>query len=1438
MTITVHPPPVVNFSASDTTVCPGAPVTFTSSSTGGAPGPMVYSWNYGDGSPTGSGVSSTHAYSLPGFYTVALFVTNTATSCVASLVRSSYIEVYTPPIPNFSWSPFGVCNPPGTVTFSSSSTGTGPLSCAWTFGDGGTGAGTPASYLYATVGSYNPKLVVTDGHGCKDSVTLGPVIADTIRAEFSYPTTACVFAPVVFSNTSSTHVSRTWNFGDGSLPVTTFNGYHTYSTPGLYTVTLTINNPPCSHTVTHVINIVTGPAADFIISPTDPCPAPATITYSSVGPGGTIYNWLFEGGATAAGSPVSHTYTTNGIKTIKMIAIDPVTGCRDTVIKTDSIVNIYIFNAVATPYEGCVPLAVDFHVDLTCSIPFVGTYPYPVVSYTWDFVDGSPTVSGPTPSHTFTAVGIYFVTVTAITSNGCTVNDVVEIRVGKPPVVAYTASPLHVCYGSYTPIHFVPTIVTGPVDEWRWLFGEGSSSIIFGPFAVPVDCIYTLPGLFTPTLTPFYLGCEGPTFTITDYVLIDSPKSIIKDSFLCSPRTRVLFTNLSLGDDSHLWIFGDGTTSTEDTVIHVFPAIAVYTVKLATYNNASGCHDTATKIIDLIPPVMNIVASDTVVCKNDTISFTGSGYGGGFAVYYHWGIMDTGGVMIDSTSYSLYNYPYVRSFTTTGRFGVQFVVIDEHVCHDTFSRPNYVQVGTPAPNFSGSPVSGCVPLNVVFTDASIPAYGTSLSSYAWSFGDGSSSTVTTPITSHTYTAAGTYTLWEIVSDNIGCVDSIERPAYITAYDPVASFTAPNTHPCLNVPATFTNTSTGGTLTSLWDFGDGGSSTTMSPVHAYTAVGSYTVKLTVTDSHGCTDVAIYTAYINVSQPAAGFTMSDSASVCPPLFVNFTNTSTGGSTYNWVFGDGGGSVVLSPSNMYIASGMYPVRLIVTNAYGCKDTVIHPVNIFGYAGSFTYTPLQGCAPFAVHFSATLSNIPFITWDFSDGVTSAVSFTDTMTHIYTTPGAYVPKLLLSDNTGCQTSNTGLDTIKVDAINTKFSTFPSPVCINTEFSFIDSSTTFWSPITTWAWTYDGNTSSLPVPTHTIGIPGSYPVTLTVTNGWGCTGVLTADLVVNPPPDVTASADTIVCVGDPAILMGYGALTYTWSPPATLSCTACNPTNATPSVETTYVVTGTDGNGCIDTASVTVGLRTHTISKAWGDTAVCQGVPVPLFDTGGTSYLWLPPLGLSSNTIYNPIATPPYTTIYTVIARVGSCIPDTNQVTLLIWPLPVVDAGPSQRLLAGSTAQLLATGTDIVTYLWSPGESLSCTDCYNPVASMSVTTTYNVDVLSSHGCKASDSVRILLYCDNSMLYMPTAFTPNGDGQNDVFYPRGIGLKTIKTFRIYNRWGEMIFERSGINLNDESNGWDGTYKGDTPHADVYVYVLEGICYTGEDVHLKGDVTIIR
>ena len=332
--------------------------------------------------------------------------------------------------------------------------------------------------------------------------------------------------------------------------------------------------------------------------------------------------------------------------------------------------------------------------------------------------------------------------------------------------------------------------------------------------------------------------------------------------------------------------------------------------------------------------------------------------------------------------------------------------------------------------------------------------------------------------------------------------------------------------------------------------------------------------------------------------------------------------------------------------------------------------------------------------------------------------------------------------------------------------------------------------------------------------------------------------MVYPPPTIYTSPDTTVCVGDSAALHGYGGVSYTWMPSSVLGCATCQTAYATPTVISSYTVTGTDINGCVNTDTVTVYLRTRTYSAAWGDTEICRNVSVHLFDTGGTKYSWIPGNSLDNSHIYNPLATPTSTTTYTVVVQLAGCIPDTNYVFVKVHQLPTVDAGPDQSLHVGQSAHLTATGSNIKHYLWTPSLGLTCDTCSNPSTNTIKNTTYVVTVSSDYGCKASDSVSIFFTCSESQIFIPNTFTPNGDGQNDIFYPRGSGVSMIKAFRVYNRWGELMFERENIQINDASNAWDGTFNGQLARPDVYVYLVEGTCSTGEPLFLKGSVTIVK
>ncbi|NDC42101.1 MAG: PKD domain-containing protein, partial [Chitinophagia bacterium] len=741
--------------------------------------------------------------------------------------------------------------------------------------------------------------------------------------------------------------------------------------------------------------------------------------------------------------------------------------------------------------------------------------------------------------------------------------DSVPIAVGTRPHATFTAAPRHICL--HDSARFVITVDSGTADLFHWEWGDGSDQHDSGRIAYHR---FVLPGYFTVTITPSYRGCEGTPWVLRDTFTIDSPMAIPNVRYECTPYTAVTFTDSSWGETSHVWLFGDGTTSTLDSVTHIYPRTPyIFTYYLATYNSRTGCRDTASYVLNFTPMNVDISASDTAVCLLDTVRFFPKP-GTDTAWNYAW--QDNGSYLND---WDL--DPYVTdTLLTPGLHDITVMYTDFRNCRDTLIKRNFVRVGKPADSFTVSRTSGCGPMSVTYTDRSTVVTGTYLTGYIWDFGDGSSAPTSTGTATHTYTAAGVYTVTAIAFDNIGCTDTLIRPSLVTVWRPRAGFGASTAYPCQGVGVTFTNLSSGFT-SCLWDFGDGDTSSRTSPVHAYQTPGTYTVRLIVYDGHGCRDTSTASAYIHVTAPVASFSLSDSFTICAPLNEYFYNSSTGAVRYNWSMGDGATSTLTSPTNLYTSAGAYTVTLVATNTYGCKDTAYKTIVVYGYAGAFTYSPLTGCSPLAVHFNASLSNVPNIIWDFADGTTSSASMQDTISHLYVVPGAYVPKLILSDNSGCQSSSAGIDTIKIDAVYPGFTTVPNPVCLHANVTFSDTSRSFFSNITSLHWTFhNGDTSIALNPTFQYDTVGTYAVTLHVVDGWGCTGTALRNIQVNPPPNIKGYKDTVICVGDTASLYGVGGVSYSWVPTASAICATCQPALLNPTVPTTYTVTGTDANGC------------------------------------------------------------------------------------------------------------------------------------------------------------------------------------------------------------------------------------------------------------------------
>ncbi|HET7119586.1 MAG TPA: gliding motility-associated C-terminal domain-containing protein, partial [Hanamia sp.] len=309
---------------------------------------------------------------------------------------------------------------------------------------------------------------------------------------------------------------------------------------------------------------------------------------------------------------------------------------------------------------------------------------------------------------------------------------------------------------------------------------------------------------------------------------------------------------------------------------------------------------------------------------------------------------------------------------------------------------------------------------------------------------------------------------------------------------------------------------------------------------------------------------------------------------------------------------------------------------------------------------------------------------------------------------------------------------------------------------------------------------------------------------------------VNKYPVVAASAIGN-CTGDTLHLMANDGVSFLWKGPLGFSSNDQNPFIPMISLGNngTYYVSVTSAKACTSKDSVVSSIYLKPTINAGNDEEICEGSSVRLNSTGSnniTSYQWLPAEGLSNQKVPNPVASPDETTLYIVTVANNNC-EVSDSVLVTVNENPVANAGPDKVIIKGQSTSLdgAAGGTD-VSYLWTPGINISGTSTLNPIVNPATNQIYVLNVYSNKGCKtAVDSMLVKVY---QQLYIPNAFTPNGDGINDTW-----DIETLQAYpgaevKVFNRYGQIIFDNNG-----KSIWWDGTFKGNPQSPGAYVYLID-------------------
>jgi PKD repeat protein len=916
--ITVHPKPAAGYSAANN--CFGFNTPFTDTSTVSTGSITNYDWNFDDGFSS-SAQSPTHNYSAFGTYNVRLIVT-TDRNCKDTITNP--ITIHPKPQAKYGIPPS--CLNDSAMFMDSSSVALGNITTwRWTFGDGDTSSAQSPTHLYPSDGTYSSKLVIVTDQGCSDSATNPVLVRPMPTVSFNGDTIECTNQNVFYTNTSTGAFRYHWNYGDGD----TSNGVvgvNTFTTAGFYKVVLIGTTVfGCKDSANQIVEIVAPPDPNFTLLPDSGC-APLQVTFSNNSADQyTSYQWNFGNGQSSnVYSPPQVTYQQSlTVDTNYIVSLQATNLCGTRIVRdTVKVVPKPVANFGTNPTSGCTPITIGF---TNTSAGFPDTY-------FWDFGNGNTSTDENPADQIYTTTNVITTyTITLRVLNQCG-TDTVSRTITVLPKNAQSLFALDTTIGCVPLTVNITDLSKGAVIV-NYDFGDGNSSSDPSP-------TYTFNDTGTFKIRQFI--SNTCTFDTSEQTIVVQPGPQV--SFTHVPSTRcegqeIQFNSQTSSVSGFRWDFGNGDTSVQSNPRYAYPNNGNYTITLDVVSAINSCTNSYQDTISINGLPTPILAVDTSQgCPPLAVTFTNNSPNVAF-LQWKFG---------DGNSTSVINPTH--SYTNTGVYNARLIVRNAEGCEDSVDRTIQVQP-EPIAAFTQTSTFCDVPVNVSFTNAS-----TGATSYAWDFGNGITSGLTSPTVQ--YNNTGIFTTVLEAQNQFGCLDTAS--ATFEVYQlPVPDFTLDTNQGCPPVTVNFNDNSQ--TANSYaWDFGDGNTSTAQSPTHTYPNSGVYNVKLIVTSGGTCSDSLILGSGVTVyPTPVAGFTHTFDPNPAGYGIANFTDTSKNANTYLWDFGEGGTSTIPSPTHRYNYVGTYFVTQFIETAEGCRDTATVQLDVPFFAGVFVpnaFTPSAG--------------------------------------------------------------------------------------------------------------------------------------------------------------------------------------------------------------------------------------------------------------------------------------------------------------------------------------------------------------------------------------------------------------------------------------------------------------------------------------------------
>jgi PKD repeat protein len=1102
ITIQIVPPPVADIDVNPDTVCVGELVTFLQQATGGA---NMWRWNLGTGNGwfnTGSG-DITNVYDSPGTYLVGSVVGITG---AAGCTDTAWVQVVVLPSPavDISADEIHGCD---SLTVNFDAVTPNAISWDWQFGVSPfthNGIDPPLIHFDAP-GSYDVTLTVANAEGCSADDNLVIYVHQTPEANFNVfdlcEGSIATFNDMSIESLNYSIVEWNWDFGDGNTSIEE-NPEHLYTTTGSLLVTLEVLTDHCFDQDTMTVIVQDAPVADIALDIDQGC-SPLTVNFQNNSDTAFVYHWnLGDGFETESFSGIYTFLNTGDADTTYMITMDALNafgcGTSDTLYVTVHSGSVAGFLDDNNP-PGCSPMAA-FFVNTSEN----------AINYLWDFGDGTSS-NLVNPTHTYintsSVVEVYDVTLIAYNQNGC--NDTITQGLIVYPLAQFD---FNITGDSGCSPHTVTMPYISGVLNYNWDFGDGATS----PFGIPTH-VFMNNSDTTVMYQVTLIGTSAFGCIDTASVPVEVFPSPVAQFNMgvnsgCAP-VEITFANLSLRADNYAWNYGDGNFSSNSDSLHSYifentgSGVLTHVVVLNATTN-EGCASQYSLSVELYPQITAGFVDPASFCSPASITMSNTSIN---ATSYQWDFGN--GLQSVSANPSTF---YANNTGSTETFTISLMAASNFGCTDTVFHDIDI-LPSPVAAFSASNLSGCSPVEVLFTNNSVFA-----DSLHWNYDDGNTSNTTDSLHTHTFYNFGVgVQQYDIVLNAVsaeGCPSQFTQT--ITVYPGMSADFANPGEFCSPANVAFDNMSVGAT-SYQWDFGNGIVSAMAEPTSYFENNTDdpliYDVMLVATSSFGCMDTMMHPLVVNPT-PVVAFT-PDILAGCSPLNVTFANSTVHADGYQWNYGDGIFSTNADSlhSHLFVNNGVGPITYnVILNAFsneGCVDQRTAAIVVYPPVTAAFADPGAACSPATVSFDNNSMNAVSYQWEFGNGLMSVMpdptSFYNNDTG---DPQVYDVMLIAISSFGCADTayhNFVLNHTPVASFspNINGGCAPLEVIFNNSTEFAD----------TYAWSYgDGDVSAVSDSLHShIYVNDGlsvveYTVAIQTSTDEGCSSQASASIQVYP----------------------------------------------------------------------------------------------------------------------------------------------------------------------------------------------------------------------------------------------------------------------------------------------------------------------------------------